>query len=64
MALDNINIVYSMDDTKKRVNILKIIYVDNTEPAEKLRTKEWLQKMSGLIDFKTNSGEEEKKEEK
>ena len=64
VALDNINIVYSMDDTKKRVNILKIIYVDNTEPAEKLRTKEWLQKMSGLIDFKTNSGEEEKKEEK
>ena len=42
VALDNINIVYSMDDTKKRVNILKIIYVDNAEPAEKLRTKEWL----------------------
>ena len=64
VALDNLNIVYSMDDTKKRVNILKIIYVDNAEPAEKLRTKEWLQKMSSLIDFKASPGEEEEVGEK
>ena len=32
VALDNINIVYSMDDPNKRVNILKIMYVDNSVP--------------------------------
>ena len=48
VALDNLNIVYSMDDPNKRVNILKIMYVDNSgsSPREKLRTKEWLLKMS------------------
>ena len=48
VALDNLNIVYSMDDPNKRVNILKIMYVDNTgsSPREKLRTKEWLLKMN------------------
>ena len=48
VALDNLNIVYSMDDPNKRVNILKIMYVDNSgsSPREKLRTKEWLLKMN------------------
>ena len=56
VALDNINIVYSMDDANKRVNILKIMYVDNTVPKEKLRTKEWLLKMTEMIDFKAYPG--------
>ena len=66
-----------MDDPNKRVNILKIMYVDNSVPQEKLRTKEWLLKMNEIIDFKAfpgganvdkspdnkeNSDEEEKKE--
>ena len=63
VALDNINIVYSMDDSKKRVSILKVIYVDNSEPAEKLRTKEWLQKMTSLIDFKPSPVEDEEKKQ-
>ena len=56
VALDNLNIVYSMDDPNKRVNILKIMYVDNSTPQEKLRTKEWLLKMNQMIDFKAFPG--------
>ena len=29
MALDNMNIVYAMDDAKKEVHILKVIWADN-----------------------------------
>ena len=28
VALDNLNIVYAMDDTKKEVHILKVMYAD------------------------------------
>ena len=56
VALDNINIVYSMDDPNKTVNIIKIMYVDNSGPQEKLRTKEWLLKMNQIIDFKAIPG--------
>jgi len=52
VALDNMNIVYSMDESKKHINILKIIHADNSAPREKLRTKEWLLKMTEMIDFK------------
>ena len=51
VALDNINIVYAMDDAKKEVTILKLIYVDASLPREKLRTKEWLATVTGMIDF-------------
>ena len=30
VALDNLNIVYSMDDTKKQVHILKVMFADNS----------------------------------
>ena len=53
VALDNINIVYSMDDVKKEVVILKLMYVDASLPREKLRTKEWLAAVTDMIDFET-----------
>lgn len=59
VALDNLNIVYSMNQQKTEVKILKIIYVDNTSlqnrqnaPHEKLRTKEWLERMNDIMDFR------------
>ena len=51
VALDNLNIVYGMDEPNKTIHILKIMYVDNTAPMEKLRTKEWLLKMTSMVDF-------------
>ena len=51
VALDNLNIVYAMDDGKKEVHILKVMYADNSQPREKLRTKEWLAAVSEMIDF-------------
>ena len=56
MALDNLNIVYAMDDTKKEVVILKVMYVDASQPKEKLRTKEWLASISQMIDFELPAG--------
>ena len=44
IALDNLSIVYGMDETHNIINILKIMFSDNSMP--KLRTKEWLQKMN------------------
>jgi len=32
VALDNLNIVYAMDDIKKEVHILKVMYADNSQP--------------------------------
>ena len=55
MALDNLNIVYSMDDTKKQVHILKVMYADNSQPRQKLRTKEWLATVSEMINFELPS---------
>lgn len=46
IALDNLNIVYSMDEEHSTINVLKISYMDNSQPQEKLRTKEWLLKIS------------------
>lgn len=46
VALDNLNIVYAMDDAKKEVVILKVMYADASQPQEKLRTKEWLASIS------------------
>ena len=51
VALDNLNIVYSMDDTKKQVHILKVMFADNSQPRQKLRTKEWLATVSEMINF-------------
>ena len=55
LALDNINIVYAMDDIKKEIHILKVIYADNSQPRAKLRTKEWLATVTEMIDFKVPS---------
>ncbi len=52
VALDNLNIVYAMDDIKKEVFILKIMYADCSQPREKLRTKEWLATIKEMIDLK------------
>ena len=67
LALDNINIVYAMDDIKKEIHILKVIYADNSQPRAKLRTKEWLATVTEMIDFKVPSsisGGEDEEESK
>ena len=59
VALDNLNIVYAMDDTKKEVHILKVMYADvgsaladeSSLHQPKLRTKEWLATVNEMIDF-------------
>ena len=59
VALDNLNIVYAMDDVKKEVHILKVMYTDiASEQGDelslhqpKLRTKEWLATITEMIDF-------------
>ena len=40
-----------MDDTKKQVHILKVMFADNSQPRQKLRTKEWLATVSEMINF-------------
>jgi hypothetical protein len=46
-----------MDEAKTQVIIVKIIYSDNSvsdskkSPDQILRTKQWLDKMSGKMDF-------------
>ena len=58
VALDNLNIVYTMNQDKTEIVIVKIIYVNNSKigptPSknEKLRTREWLEKMNELMDFR------------
>lgn len=54
------NIVYKMNEEKTQVHVVKILYADNSQPQEKLRTKEWLLKVSEYI-LPEESGEEEKK---
>ncbi len=44
------NIIYKMNEEKTHINIVKILYADNTQPKEKLRTKEWLLKISEFIE--------------
>ena len=56
IALDNLSIVYGMDETHNIINILKIMFSDNSMP--KLRTKEWLQKMNQIMDIKTEESKE------
>ena len=59
VALDNLNIVYAMDDVKKEVHILKVMYTDvaseqgdeSSLHQPKLRTKEWLATITEMIDF-------------
>ena len=52
VALDNLNIVYIMDDIRKEIHILKVIHSENADqPREKLRTKEWLASITDMIDF-------------
>ena len=54
-ALDNMNIIYKMNEEKSEITIYKVLWVDNTQPREKLRTKEWLLKISEFIDFSSPS---------
>ena len=63
MALDNMNIIYKMNEEKSHINIVKILWADNTQPQEKLRTKEWLLKISEFIDpvLPSEPSEEEEK---
>lgn len=44
------NIVYKMNEEKTQIMIIKILWSDNSKPKEKLRTKEWLLKISEFID--------------
>ena len=72
VALDNLNIVYMMNEDKTNITIVKVIYQNNkkidTEQvanSDKLRTREWLEKISEYIDFdEEDEPESEKKEEK
>ena len=59
MALDNMNIIYTMNYEKTHIHIVKILWVDNSQPKEKLRTKEWLLKISEFIDFEKSSSFQE-----
>jgi len=45
------NIIYKMNEQKTEVLICKIIWIDNSQPREKLRTREWLLKISEIIDL-------------
>ena len=66
VALDNLHIVYTMNTEKTECKVVKILYADNSAPTEKLRTKEWLDKMNEIMDFrgfKQEDGEEEFKNE-
>ena len=65
VALDNMNIVYTMNSEKTEIKVMKIIYVDNSSleqqgPADKLRTKAWLERMNDIMEFR---GEPEEKKE-
>jgi hypothetical protein len=40
-----------MNEEKTQVTIIKVIWADNTQPKEKLRTREWLLKISELMEF-------------
>ena len=64
MALDNMNIIYKMNEEKSHINIVKILWADNTQPQEKLRTKEWLLKISEFIDPVVPSEPSEEEEKK
>lgn len=52
VALDNLHIVYTMNEDMSQLVIVKVLYVNNSEPQEKLRTKEWLEKMNDIMDFR------------
>lgn len=56
IALDNLSIVYGMDETHNIINILKIMFSDNSMP--RLRTKEWLQKMNQIMDINAEESKE------
>jgi len=51
VALDNMDIVYKMNEAKTEVEVVKILWADNSQPKEKLRTKEWLVKICELFDL-------------
>ena len=44
IRLDNLEIVYEMDETHEKVLVREILRNDITKPQEKIRTKEWLEK--------------------
>jgi len=44
IRLDNLEIVYEMDETHEKVLVCEILRNDITKPQEKIRTKEWLEK--------------------
>lgn len=47
------NIVYKMNEEKTEIHVMKVIWVDNSKPKEKLRTKEWLLKISEILDLQS-----------
>lgn len=44
-----------MNEEKTHITIVKVIWSDNSSPKEKLRTKEWLVKISEIMDSKQSS---------
>lgn len=53
------NIIYKMNEEKTEITIVKVMWCDNTQPREKLRTKEWLLKISEYIDFSPSQSQEQ-----
>ena len=48
------NIIYLMDNDKTNITVIKIMLAENGSGATKLRTREWLEKVSEFIDFGDN----------
>ena len=48
-----------MNEEKTLVTIVKVVWADNTEAKEKLRTKEWLLKISEILDLDGGSSTNE-----
>ena len=54
VALDNLNVVYMMNEEKTATKILKVIWADTSQAAcERLRTQEWLKSISQMLALDT-----------
>ena len=53
--MDNMNIIYQMNAEKTSITVIKIMLAENSKlnaaGTNKLRTREWLEKVSEFIDF-------------
>lgn len=52
IRLDNLEIVYEMDEEHQHVKVIEILQTDLSKPLDKIRTKEWLKKTKEKIQNK------------